>query len=252
MNQKFSGDVGQVAGGDVKNNSAQTNVNVHFHGGESTPVVTKFISDKQRNAIARKAFEIQAKTGTDKLMVYRRLMSVFDFERMDEMPRHVYERAIKYLDGWIRRGTLGQTPDTPAQPEVATPAWTAASPIVRNESLAERPIPPIAAATPLEPARAAEPAVATASAPVQIERKGLPWTAVSIAAALTVAASLYVVASRREAPAQLQAVELPRHCEYGGNRYSPGGVVMQAGIRQQCVTDGERGARWERAPSGRH
>ncbi|WP_081067943.1 alpha/beta hydrolase [Burkholderia territorii] len=252
MNQKFSGDVGQVAGGDVKNNSAQTNVNVHFHGGESKPVVTKFISDKQRNAIARKAFEIQAKTGTDKLMVYRRLMSVFDFERMDEMPRHVYERAIKYLDGWIRRGTLGQTPDTAAQPEVIAPALTAASPIVRNESIAERATPPIVAARPPEPTRAPEPAVATAAAPAQQKRKRLPWVAVSIAAVLMVTASLYVVESRREATTQLQAVELPQHCEYGGERYSPGGVVMQAGIRQQCVTDGLRGARWERAPGGRH
>ncbi|MBY8609955.1 alpha/beta hydrolase [Burkholderia arboris] len=251
MNQKFSGDVGQVAGGDVKSNSAQTNVNVHFHGGQSKPVVTKFISDKQRNAIARKAFEIQAKTGTDKLMVYRRLMSVFDFERMDEMPRSVYERATKYLDGWIRRGTLGQTPDTPAQPEVTAPALTATPPIIRNEALAERPIPPIVSATPVEPALAAESAPATASAPAQLERKRLLWVAVSIAAAVMVAASFYVVASGREVPAQLPAVELPQHCEYGGDRYSPGGVVMQAGIRQQCVADGERGARWERAPGGR-
>ncbi|EKS9886521.1 alpha/beta hydrolase [Burkholderia pyrrocinia] len=252
MNQKFSGDVGQVAGGDVKSNSAQTNVNVHFHGGESKPVVTKFISDKQRNAIARKAFEIQAKTGTDKLMVYRRLMSVFDFERMDEMPRHVYERAIKYLDGWIRRGTLGQTPETPAQPQVTAPVLTAAPSTVRNEFLAEQPSPSIVAA-PLEPTPAAEPVPVTASAPVQQERKRLPWVAaVLIAAAVMVAAALYVVASRRDVPAQFQAVELPQHCEYGGNRYSPGGVVMQAGIRQQCVTDGVRGARWERAPGGRH
>ncbi|MBN3506499.1 alpha/beta hydrolase [Burkholderia cenocepacia] len=252
MNQKFSGDVGQVAAGDVKSSSAQTNVNVHFHGGDSKPLVTKFISDKQRNAIARKAFEIQAKTGTDKLMVYRRLMSVFDFERMDEMPRHAYERAIKYLDGWIRRGTLGQTPDTPAQPEVTAPVSTAVPPTVRNESLAERPSPPIVAATPVRPTPAVEPASVTASAPVQQKRKRLPRVAVSIAAALMVAASLYVVASRRDVPAQLQTVELPQHCEYGGSRYSPGGVVMQAGIRQQCVTDGERGARWERTPGGRH
>ncbi|MCS6473385.1 hypothetical protein NX871_26065 [Burkholderia thailandensis] len=109
MNQKFSGDIGQVAGGDVKSNSAQTNVNLHFHGSDLKSAVPKFISDRQRNAIARKAFEIQAKTGTDKLMVYRRLMTVFDFERMDEMPRNVYERVIKYLDSWIRNGTLGQT-----------------------------------------------------------------------------------------------------------------------------------------------
>ncbi|WP_334070398.1 alpha/beta hydrolase [Burkholderia cepacia] len=260
MNQKFSGDVGQVAGGDVKSNSAQTNVNVHFHGGDSKPAVTKFISDRQRNAIARKAFEIEEKTGTDKLMVYRRLMTVFDFERMDEMPRAAYERAIKYLDGWIRRGTLGQTPDGPTQPEVKAPTLTASPSTARIEPAAERPTSQIVAETLPEPARAAEPALApvrepapvAASAPVQQERRRSPWVAVSIVAAMLVAAALYVVVPHHEVPAQLQAVEPSQHCEYGGNRYSPGGVVMQAGIRQQCVADGERGARWERAPGGRH
>jgi len=252
MNQKFSGDVGQVAGGDVKSNSAQTNVNVHFHSGESKPVVTQFISDKQRNAIARKAFEIEEKTGTDKLMVYRRLMTVFDFERMDEMPRNVYERAIKYLDGWIRRGTLSQAPDVPAQQEVKASTLTAAPSDIRNESSVEQPTPSVVAATPPEPAPVSQPASAPASASASQQRKRSPWLAVSIAATVIVAAVLYVVAPRPEVLGQTQAVEPPQHCEYGGNRYSPGGVVMQAGIRQQCAIDGERGARWERAPGGRH
>ncbi|HDR9506581.1 alpha/beta hydrolase [Burkholderia cepacia] len=237
MNQKFSGDVGQVAGGDVKSNSAQTNVNLHFHGAESKSAVTKFISDRQRNAIARKAFEIQEKTGTDKLMVYRRLMTVFDFERMDEMPRTVYERAIKYLDGWIRNGTLGQAPGAPAQREDQEPAPDAPELAVHSESQLER----------------RTPSAVTATAPAQHRSKRSPWLAVSIAAiaAMAVAAVLTVVAPRPDAPAQTQAAEPPQHCEYDGNRYSPGGVVMQAGIRQQCVADAERGARWERAPGAR-
>ncbi|WP_175908435.1 MULTISPECIES: alpha/beta hydrolase [unclassified Burkholderia] len=240
MIQKFSGDVGQVAGGDVKSNSAQTNVNVHFHGSGPKPIVTQFISDRQRNAIARKAFEIQAKTGTDKLMVYRRLMTVFEFERMDEMPRNVYERAIKYLDGWIRNGTLGQTPGAPASKEVKEPAPAVPQPVAPSD-----PVPPVVATTPAEPA---PPVV-----PAQPQKKRSPWFAVSIGVTAAMAiAVMYVVVPHSDASAQTQAAELPRHCEYGGNRYSPGGVVMQAGIRQQCVTDGERGARWERAPGGRH
>ncbi|WP_081080849.1 alpha/beta hydrolase [Burkholderia stagnalis] len=246
MNQKFSGDVGQVAGRDVKSNSAQTNVNVHFHGGESKPAVTKFISDKQRNAIARKAFEIEAKTGTDKLMVYRRLMTVFDFERMDEMPRNVYERAIKYLDGWIRRGTLGQAPDVPAQQEVKEPALTASKSLIQSESPVERPATPVVVAAP------ADPVSAPASTPAQQQRNRAPWIAVAIVGTAIAASALYVVALRPSVPAQTRAAEPHQRCEYGGNSYSAGGVVMQAGIRQQCVTDGEQGARWERAPSGRH
>ncbi|VWD07550.1 phage-encoded membrane protein [Burkholderia aenigmatica] len=252
MNQKFSGDVGQVAGGDVKSNSAQTNVNLHFHSSEPKPVETKFISDKQRNSIARKAYEIEAKTGTDKLMVYRRLMSVFDFKRMNEMPCNVYERAIKYLDSWIRNGTLGQAPSAPAQQEAKVPETAASQPVVPSELPANRTVPPAVAAT--APAFAPSPSPVPAPAPVHQQSKRSPWLAVAVAAtaAGSIAAALYVVAPRPEMRAQTLAIELPQHCEYGGNRYSPGGVVMQAGIRQQCVTDGERGARWERAPGSRH
>ncbi|WP_269503752.1 alpha/beta hydrolase [Burkholderia sp. IMCC1007] len=248
MNQKFSGDVGQVAGGDVKSNSAQTNVNLHFHGSDSKPIVTKFISERQRNAIARKAFEIAAKTGTDKLMVYRRLMTVFNFERMDEMPRNVYERAIKYLDTWIRNGTLGQALGVTAKQEAKESEPAAQPPVVASELS----IPSVVTA--MTPVPTPSPSPAPARAPAHQQSKRTPLLAVSIAAtaAAVVAAVLYVEAHRPDTPAQTQAAEPPQHCEYGGDRYSPGGVVMQAGIRQQCVTDGERGARWERAPSGRH
>ncbi|KWO24699.1 hypothetical protein [Burkholderia ubonensis] len=242
MNQKFSGDVGQVAGGDVKSNSAQTNVNVHIHGSESKPAAAKFISDRQRNAIARKAFEIEAKTGTDKLMVYRRLMTVFDFERMDEMPRSVYERAIKYLDGWIRNGTLGQAPGALPQPEVKEVAPAAPELAVQSEQSVECPAPPVLTVMPTAPEPAPAPQNAVRS----------PWVAVSIAVAATMAVAvvLYVVALRPDAPTQAQAAEPLHHCEYGGNRYSPGSIVVQAGVRRQCAAV-EDGATWQKADSAR-
>src|SRR5690348_12784526 len=101
MEQKFTGNIGQVAGRDVKTNSAQSNVSVHIH---NEPKI-RYISDRQRSAIARKAYQIQATTQTDKLMVYRRLMTVFKFPNMDEMPRDVYQRAMSYLEVWLRNGT---------------------------------------------------------------------------------------------------------------------------------------------------
>lgn len=266
MNQKFSGDVGQVAGGDVKSNSAQTNVNVHFHGGESKPVVTKFISDKQRNAIARKAFEIEEKTGTDKLMVYRRLMTVFDFERMDEMPRNVYERAIKYLDGWIRNGTLGQAPAAPGHQEDKAATTASSQSVVPSESRQEHPVPTavtaparapesarldVAAQAPA-PAPAPSPAPGPAPAPAQQQQKRWFWPAVSIVAtaAMVIPAVQYVGAHHPDTPSQAQAAEPAQHCEYGGDRYSPGSVVMQAGVRRQCVAV-EGGAAWQKADAAR-
>ncbi|WGS47077.1 alpha/beta hydrolase [Burkholderia sp. JSH-S8] len=267
MNQKFSGDVGQVAGGDVKSNSAQTNVNVHFHGGESKPVVTKFISDKQRNAIARKAFEIQEKTGTDKLMVYRRLKTVFDFERIDVMPRNVYERAIKYLDAWIRNGTLGQAPTASTQQkdkaEAEAPAGSQSA--VPSESRPECPVLPTAAQLDRVPEPVRPDVEAQASAriqtPVLAPSPGLAatqqppkrsgWLAVSIMLAVAmVVAVLYVSAHRPDASAQTQASEPLHHCDYGSNRYSPGSVVMQAGIRRQCVAV-EGGAAWQKVDAAR-
>ncbi|RQR31565.1 alpha/beta hydrolase [Burkholderia sp. Bp9142] len=250
MNQKFSGDVGQVAGGDVKSNSAQANVNFHFHSEKQVPVVTKFISDRQRNAIARKAFEIEEKTGTDKLMVYRRLMTVFDFERMDEMPRNVYERAIKYLNGWIRNGTLAQTPTAPAQQEAKEPEPAAPQPVAPSDLPAENPVPPAVTATTPEPAPSPSPV--PAPTPVHQQSKRSPWLAVAVAAtaAGAIAVALYVVTHRSDAPAQAPATEPPGHCEYGGDRYSPGSVVMQAGVRRQCVAvDG--GAAWQKADAAR-
>lgn len=242
MNQKFSGDVGQVAGHDVKSNSAQSNVNFHFHGGEAKPVVTRFISDRQRNVIARKAFEIQGRTGTDKLMVYRRLMTVFDFERMDEMPRNVYGRAIKYLDSWIRNGTLGQAPAAPVQQDVKEPTPAETQPIVPSASQEERPALEVVA-TPL-----ADPE------PVPAQHQGwkLPRAVVSVAvtAAIVGVAVLYFAAYRPDAPAPTQAAGTPLHCEYAGSRYSLGSVVMQAGVRRQCASVAD-GAAWQKADAAR-
>ncbi|AKA61159.1 phage-encoded membrane protein [Burkholderia cenocepacia] len=250
MNQKFSGDVGQVAGGDVKSNNAQANVNFHFHSEKPAPVATKFISDRQRNAIARKAFEIEEKTGTDKLMVYRRLMTVFDFERMDEMPRNVYERAIKYLDGWIRNGTLAQTPTVPAQQEAKEPEPAALQPVAPSDLPAENPAPAAVAAPAPVPSSFFSPGPGPASAYPQSKRS--PWLAVVVAvtASGAIAAALYAAMHRNDAPAQALETEPPRHCEYGGERYSPGSVVMQAGVRRQCVAV-EGGAAWQKADPAR-
>ncbi|MBU9247003.1 alpha/beta hydrolase [Burkholderia multivorans] len=242
MNQKFGGEIGQVAGGDVKSNSAQTSVNVHFHGGEPKADATKFITDKQRAAIARRAFEIEAKTGTDKLMVYRRLKTVFGFEFIEQMPRSTYERAIKYLDSWIRNGNLGHPPAPSGQQKIKHP--TSPAPTVHCES----PVPQPQTSVPI----AVTPALAaSAMSPALVQQNGkrprrgamaLAVIAVIVAAA---GAYFYVERHRTDVVERVQAAE-PVHCEYGGDRYSPGSIVMQVGVRRQCVAaDGV--AAWQKA-----
>lgn len=233
MEQKFNGSIGQVAGRDVKTNSAQSNVSVHIHN-EPKP---SYISDRQRSAIARKAYQIQAKTQTDKLMVYRRLMTVFKFPNMDEMPRDVYQRAMSYLEVWLRNGTTepasikassrtsGHATDTSYRDvmEGASHAVTSTKPVVANPHVFAQ------AAAPDAPARRA------------------PWRAVAVACGVIAAlsAGAYVVVDLSTASAQLPAAPVAAQCEYGGHHYSIGSVVLQAGLRQQCVIRDDNAATWE-------
>lgn len=241
MNQKFSGEVGQVAGRDVKSSSAQASVNLHFHSGESKPVVTKFISDKQRNVIARKAFEIQDRTGTDKLMVYRRLMTVFDFKKMDEMPRDAYERALKYLEGWIRNGTMGQVPLASTKSDIKP------SPGIEPLKSSELSIPEAQETLPIPANAVTSEALPTAS-PAGDDRQRQRFGAVTAigVGALACAAILYYQVDKRYTPTQSAVSEsTPLQCEYGGSRYTVGSIVMQAGMRARCTDAVGHGVEWQ-------
>ncbi|ABX18536.1 alpha/beta hydrolase [Burkholderia multivorans] len=247
MNQKFDGEIGQVAGGDVKSNSAQTSVNVHFHGGEPKAAETEFINNKQRAAIAHRVFKIQKQTGTEALMVYRRLKTVFDYESIERMPRSKYKPAISYLDSWLRNGNLGNPPGSAALQKVKHPS--PAAPTARRES----PSPHVQFASPA--AATFSPAAPMATAvPVQQNSRASRRGAMALVgiAVIVAAATVYLYVERHPAGVrqQVEAAEPPQ-CEYGGNRYSLGGVVMQAGIRQRCVADADHGVRWERATGGR-
>lgn len=241
MEQKFNGNIGQVAGRDVKTNSAQSNVSVHIHN-EPKP---RCISDRQRSAIARKAYQIQAKTQTDKLMVYRRLMTVFKFPNMDEMPRDVYSRAMSYLEVWLRNG---MTEPASINATSRNPVRTAEMPrhdVTEGASNAAAPKRSVALDLPI----ITRPAPTIAPAPA----RQMPWRSIVIASGViaTLAVATYVVVERSTASEQLPAAPVATRCEYGGHHYSIGSVVLQAGIRQQCVATGENAATWEKLSTGR-
>ncbi|SDQ72895.1 hypothetical protein [Paraburkholderia tuberum] len=238
MQQKFNGNIGQVAGRHVKTNSAQSNVSVHIHN-EPKP---SYISDRQRSAIARKAYQIQAKTQTDKLMVYRRLMTVFKFPNMDEMPRDVYQRAMSYLEVWLRNGTTEPASARATSRNPVHAADTSRHDAIEGASNALAPVKPVV----VDPPILAQTAATIAQAP----GKQTPWRAVAVACGViaALAAVTHVVVERSAASAQLPAAP---QCEYGGHHYSIGSVVLQAGLRQQCVTTGENGATWEKLSAGR-
>jgi hypothetical protein len=235
---EFEREVGQVAGGNIKSNTVQAHVDLHIHHGvDPTPV-----SDRQRNAIARKAFEIESKTGTDKLMVYRRLMSVFNFESVETLPREKYARVMSYLDGWLRNGMAGQAsaarqPQRPASHGLDAPRYRQAPAPAPAAMVAELRQPMFIQSSVLNPGA-----------------KKLPWRAV-LAGALALSglvAGAYAMGGRLVAPEPVAMPTVPRvlQCEYGGARYTVGSIVMQAGTRQQCVAAGEHAA-WEQVPGHR-
>lgn len=245
MDQKFSGGVGQVAGRDVKNSNSQANVSIHLHNGENAK---RYISDRQRRAIGAKVFELEAKTGVEKLIVYRRLMTRFKFQSMDEMPRDMFERVMRYLDGWIRNGTTEQLP---------TPA-TVAAPIRRV--IEERIPDSMPQATSAEPSimpkeSAFSPASPSPAALPENQPNRFPWLTVCLAAiAITaIAGTLYVVMNRTTDYALNQSADASRHCEYGGTRYTVGSIVRQDGLRQRCEATPGHAAAWQPlAANGRH
>lgn len=234
MEQKFGGDIGQVAGRDVKNNAAQANVNIHLHNGAESK---RYISDRQRRAIAAKIYDLEATTGVEKLIVYRRLMTRFNFQSMDQMPRDLYERVTRYLDGWIRNGSADQTAPSVAQQEFGRP-------------MSEAPRPP--EPTDSQAAAVAQTALSAtlggaAAVPRQPPKRRTSPAVVSlgITASIVFAGALYVATNRADVSAQIPPAETSPHCEYAGQRYTVGSIVRQEGIRQKCDAAPGRSAAWQ-------
>lgn len=230
MVQKFSGEVGQVAGRDVKSSNAHANVNIHLHNGTESK---RYISDRQRRAIAAKVFELEERTGVEKLIVYRRLMTCFRFQSMDELPRDVFERVMRYLDGWLRNGTADQAVARHGQPEGGESIPITSSPITPADK------PPGFAV-------AARDVMHPPFAPLPKQTRQTSWLPIflAITASMGVFAAVAWVAHRPSHEAQPQTVTLPLHCEYAGNRYTVGSIVRQEGLRQRCEATIDHTAEW--------
>lgn len=231
MVQKFTGEVGQVAGRDVKSSNAQANVNIHLHNGTESK---QYISDRQRRAIAAKVFELEERTGVEKLIVYRRLMTRFKFQSMDELPRDVFERVMRYLDGWLRNGTADQAAVPPAQTEGGESTVAASSSMPQpSQQLSFA---------------AAEPSAAHAVLALSPRHtKQTLWLPILLAvtASIGVFAMVAAVAHRPSHDTQLQKVGPSPHCEYAGDRYTIGSIVRQEGLRQRCEATGNNPAEWQ-------
>ncbi|WP_028206600.1 hypothetical protein [Paraburkholderia nodosa] len=236
MVQKFTGEVGQVAGRDVKSSNAQANVNIHLHSGEESK---RYISDRQRRAIAAKVFELEERTGVEKLIVYRRLMTCFKFQSMDELPRDLFERVMRYLDGWLRNGTADQAAPPPALSEGGESIPAVSSPIAPAHHQ-----PGFAASVPA--------AAHSPFAPLPKHTMQIPWLPICLAviASMGVFAAVAWVVHRSSHETQPQTVTPTPHCEYAGTRYTIGSIVRQEGLRQRCAATGNHPAEWQPLASG--
>jgi hypothetical protein len=226
-------EVALAGGGDFTMTSAQAQVDLHIHHAAAA----EYISQRQRKALARKAFNIQAKTGTDKLKIYRRLMSVFDFRSVDVLPQAKYSRVMAYLDAWLKSGTESQVPasrsfESPVKvvsPESASDSTNHIVIETKSELI-----------EPTLPARVMPPMKAMVSV-------SLMHRLVFAGAAL-----LAVVAIASYAAGPGQSFWLPfgltfgaAKCQYAGHRYSIGSVMIQAGRGRQCVAAIDDSATWE-------
>lgn len=217
MNQQFEGSIGQVAGRHIKSNSAQSSVNIYIQN----ETKLKYISNRQRSAIARKIDAVEAKTGTDRLMVDRRLMTVFRFGSMNEMPRDVFPSAMAYLDGWIRNGTAAHSHDD----------WQAVSQ-------------PAAARRQRKRIGLQMPRSDTSFTRLRARAKWKTPVAVVAGSAFASFVVHFAVAHSSSFATASTEARVSR-CEYGGLHYSIGSVVQQAGLRQVCVSGVERRPLWQ-------
>ncbi|MGI4816360.1 MAG: alpha/beta hydrolase [Janthinobacterium lividum] len=216
---QFERDVGQVAGGDIKTNTTRAHVYLHIHHGSDVSPIT----ERQRNAITRKAVQIEAETGTEKQMVYRRLMNVFGCSNVETLPRGMYARVVSYLDGWLRYGSA-TPPPTASRVRGAARAGSTADLIASRSS----------ATAPSD--REGETAVMQASSVGDAPHSKSNATRILLAVGAigTIVAASSVATKWASHAAELSAHHVAQ-CEYGGERYSAGSVLMQAGLRQQCA-----------------
>ncbi|MDR6500225.1 hypothetical protein J2785_003381 [Burkholderia ambifaria] len=237
MKQNFSGDIGQVAGRDVNATSTLSNFNLYFHNVRDV----RYISERQRNAIARRALNIQVKTGTDKLIVYRRLMTVFNVPNMDEIPTAIYKRVISYLNAWLKNGWTDETAG--ARPRSSASSHDRQS--CRTEVAPEL-------ATFSTPAPAFHTSPSTSQQPVSTfthtqDDLSTQWhmltVMLAVVAALAVSVCVVVWSSMTPGGQPLTAVLL--RCEYGGHRYSLGSIVAQAGTLLRCVEVDKYSVTWQ-------
>jgi hypothetical protein len=217
MNQQFEGSIGQVAGRHIKSNNAQSSVNIYIQN----ETKLKYISNRQRSAIARKVDAVEAKTGTDRLMVDRRLMTVFRFGSMNELPRDVFPSAMAYLDGWIRNGTAAHTQDD----------WQTLSPPGAGQRRRKR----------------VEAHVSRSDTSFARLRAGVRWkTPVAVVAGSAFASIVvHFAVAHSSSIATVSTEARASRCEYGGLHYSIGSVVQQAGLRQVCASGVERRPLWQ-------
>jgi hypothetical protein len=225
---EFKREVGQVVGGDAQSNTAQAHIDLHVHQSASAAP----ISERQRHALARKIFEIHEKTGIDTLMVYRRIMSRFDFESMDVMPSRTFSKAMSYLDGWLRNGTA-------APPDRATPPST-----LKNRKQEE-----------ISPKRSSafhgvQPATSAPCEPIVTPTRAMAapmgrFSLLSFVAGIMVMAIGVAGYATMHGPAVAVAGVESARCEYDGHPYSVGSVLTQAGMKEVCVASQANTAAWK-------
>lgn len=219
--QNFKGDIGQVAGRDVKTVSESGDslvnsnvVNIQVGQQSSEPVIT----DWQRKTIAKKVEAVMAITRLERLEVYRELMEEYELDEIRALPKSKYKTVLAKLDRWltsakIHAAELAKAAERPrsGKQEQQTPQTTRAVPCIHCE---------------------------TARTKLASTRLGLLAFALLALAATATAGYLLV-----KSP-DTQQVDTPNAiskdvCHYAGQPYSLGSMITTDKQKLTCVSTDE-------------
>jgi len=230
---EFKCEVGQVVGGSSHSNTAQTYVDVHVHHRDGMATISK----RQRSAIESKVHQIQQKTGIDEQMVYRRLMSWFDFESMDEIPARKFSKVMSYLDHWLVNGTVTSPGIDNHRSDQHVRRSKRHSLNLESEHFSEIPA--------VYTSRESVPPTAPKGA-VEAMHKS-PWALLGLATLIVVilASCVGAVMHILTDKASVSATTEHASCQYGDHLYSIGSVLNQAGVTKTCIRNQVLTAEWQ-------
>ncbi len=103
MQQKITGDVGQVAGQDIINSAPQHRLSNTVNIKMADDAQPKTITELQRKAISTKVYEVNEKTAIERRTIYSDILRDYGIEVIRDLPRDRYKEVMASLDQYMNQ-----------------------------------------------------------------------------------------------------------------------------------------------------